>query len=145
MKGCSSSVGLLFLPDTCNSKTPVRHGSTVAFQAYFKHDWLGCSTTTTVVVVKVHALCSTWKGMIGRPAEKVYSKSSGPMVMVMLQWVTSLVCILQEKVGSGLTAIRQPTERVVVLALLNMNMVSIHVKSGTATMDQSSRCMLKEL
>ena len=39
--------GLLFLPDTCNSTTPVRHGSTVAFQAYVKHDWLGCSTTTT--------------------------------------------------------------------------------------------------
>ena len=38
---------LLFLPDTCNSTTPVRHGSTVAFQAYIKHDWLGCSTTTT--------------------------------------------------------------------------------------------------
>ena len=47
MKGCSSSIGLLFLPDTCNSKTSVRHGSTVAFQAYFKHDWLDCSTTTT--------------------------------------------------------------------------------------------------
>ena len=38
--------------ETCNSTTPttqsVRHGSTVALQAvYSKHDWLGCSTTTT--------------------------------------------------------------------------------------------------
>ena len=82
--------------------------------------------------------------MIGTPAEKMYSKSSGPMVTVMLQWVTSLVCILQEKVGSGLTAVRLAAERVAVLALLTMNMVSIQVKSGTAAMDQSSRYMFKE-
>ena len=82
--------------------------------------------------------------MIGTPVEKTYSKFSGPMVMVMLQWVTSLVCILQEKVGSGLTAVRMPAERVAAPALLAMNMVSIHVKSGTAAMDQSSRYMLKE-
>jgi len=41
--------------ETCNSTTPtsqpVRHGSTVALQAvYSKHDWLGCSTTTTSCV-----------------------------------------------------------------------------------------------
>ena len=82
--------------------------------------------------------------MIGTPAEKTYSKSSGPMVMVMLQWVTSLVCILQEKVENGLTAVRLHAERVAVLALLTMNVVSIHVKSGTAVMDQSSRYMLEE-
>ena len=53
-------------------------------------------------------------------------------------------CILQEKVENGLTAVRLPAERVAVLALLTMNMVSIHVKSGTAAMDQSSRYMLEE-
>ena len=53
-------------------------------------------------MVKVHVLRFTWKGMKGTPAEKVYSKSSVPMVMVMLEWVASLVCILQEKSGKWL-------------------------------------------
>ena len=53
-----------------------------------------------------------------------------------------LVCILQEKVGSGLVAVEPCVQRTPALVLLAMNTVLIQLKTGTVDMDQFSRSTL---
>ena len=80
--------------------------------------------------------------MSGEAAAKMCSKFSVQKAPEMFKLVTWSFCIIREKVGIGLVAGEPCVKRTPVLVLLAMNMVLIHLKTGIAAMDQSSRFML---
>ena len=62
--------------------------------------------------------------------------------MVMLEQVTWSVCTLQEKVESGIPAMKPHVQNTPVLVLPGMNTVLIHLKCGIVAMGKSSKSTL---